>query len=46
MVIMIATGEYKNSKSKNDFIGFDRIVGTLKYFLSYRHENALVETVN
>ncbi|MEL0456555.1 hypothetical protein WJN01_09970 [Flavobacteriaceae bacterium SZ-1-7] len=42
MVLMIPTGKYLDSSSCDDFIGFNRIVGTIKSILSYKHENALI----
>jgi hypothetical protein len=42
LVVSIPTGRYKDSWKPDDLIGFNRIVGTLKDLLSYRHENALV----
>lgn len=41
MVLAIPTGDYKDSEKPSDFIGFNRIIGTMKDILSYRHECAL-----
>lgn len=48
LVLSVPTGEYKDSKSINDFIGAIKIVSTLPTILSHRHECALVpiELVN
>lgn len=42
LVLSIPTGEYMDSKSKDDLIGFERIVSTLPSLVSHRHECALV----
>ena len=42
LVLSIPTGEYKNSESLGDLIGFKRIVNTLPEIISHRHECALV----
>lgn len=42
MVISIPTGEYKDTESLSDLMGFQRILATLPKIVSYRHECALV----
>ncbi len=42
LVLSIPTGEYKDSKSLDDFMGVKRIISTLPTIRSYRHECALV----
>ncbi|WP_420578309.1 hypothetical protein [Ekhidna sp.] len=42
LVVSIPPGKYIDSDTASDLIGFDRITGTLKDLLSFRHENALV----
>lgn len=42
MVISVPTGEYKDSESLNDLIGFDAIIATLPNILSHKHECGLV----
>lgn len=42
LVLSIPTGEYMDSKSKDDLVGFGRIASTLPSLVSHRHESALV----
>lgn len=41
LVLSIATGEYKDTQSLEDFIGARRILATLEHLRSYQYENAL-----
>jgi hypothetical protein len=41
LVLSVATGEYKDSRSLDDFIGAPRILATLEHLRSYQYENAL-----
>jgi len=42
LVLNIPTGFYKNTSDKNDFIGFEKILGSLHTIRSFKHEGALM----
>lgn len=41
-VLSIPTGDYKDSQSKDDFIGINDILATIPSLISHKHEGALV----